>query len=96
MCPVARHLGDHRGVLMPGRVWATAKATQQDGKMVKDTLGSHIPAMVMTMKLFWSWRSTEINTYEVNVSFESLPRTSDQVLYPFPSYRFIFINQIDS
>lgn len=85
---------------MPGRVWAMAKAAQQDGKVMQDTLVSHIPAMVMTMKLCWSRRSTEINTNEVNVSFESLQRTLAQVPYPFLSYRFIFyfnfINQIDS
>lgn len=60
--------------------------------------GSHIPATEMPAKLFRTWLSTETNTNEVNVSFENLRRTSNQVLYPFLSYRlifyFTFINQI--
>lgn len=43
-------------------------------------LGSHIPATAMPAKLFRTRLSTETNTNKANVPFESLQRTSNQVL----------------
>lgn len=66
--------------------------------VVRGNPGSHIPDTVIPAKHSRTRLSTETNKNVVNVLFESLQRTSDQVLYLFLSYGltfyFTFINQI--